>query len=142
MINNSDRIKHKYSLPREFKEAWIKALKSGNYVQGSGSLRKEMDNTDNPSLSQHRSTPTYCCLGVACSVAGVPEEYITGEWIDYVDGYEYDVVPEILHGVSDENQLVEALSCMNDTHTADTTEHKFSFEDIADWIDDNIKGTE
>lgn len=136
MINNSDRIKHKYSLPREFKEAWIKALKSGNYVQGSGSLRKEMDNTDNPS-----STPTYCCLGVACSVAGVPEEYITGEWIDYLDGYEYDVVPEVLHGVSDENQLVEALSCMNDTHTADTTEHKFSFEDIADWIDDNIKAT-
>ena len=136
MINNSDRIKHKYSLPREFKEAWIKALKSGNYVQGSGSLRKEMDNTDNPS-----STPTYCCLGVACSVAGVPEEYITGEWIDYVDGYEYDVVPEVLHGVSDENQLVEALSCMNDTHTADTSEHKFSFEDIADWIDDNIKAT-
>ena len=132
----SDILKQKYSLPKEFKEKWIKALKSGNYVQGSGSLRKEMDNTNNTS-----SMPTYCCLGVACSVAGVPEEYITGEWIDYVDGYEYDVVPEVLHGVSDENQLVEALSCMNDTHTADTTEHKFSFEDIADWIDDNIKGT-
>ena len=133
----SDTLKHKYSLPKEFKEEWIKALKSGNYRQGAGALRREMDNTTNPS-----STPEYCCLGVACSVAGVPEEYITGEWIDYVDGYEYDVVPEVLHGVADENQLVATLSCMNDTHTADTTEHKFSFEDIADWIGDNIKATQ
>ena len=133
----SDKLKDKYSLPKKFKEAWIKALKSGNYVQGAGSL---MDNTDNPS-----STPTYCCLGVACSVAGVPEEYITGEWIKTDYSFEmdrYSEVPEILHGESDGNELVEALSCMNDTHTADTTEHKFSFEDIADWIDDNIKGTE
>ena len=135
----SDILKQKYSLPKEFKEKWIKALKSGNYVQGSGSLRKEMDNTNNTS-----SMPTYCCLGVACSVAGVPEKYITGEWIAAIEthvDYSYETVPLVLHGEADGNELVEALSCMNDTHTADTSEHKFSFEDIADWIDDNIKAT-
>ena len=129
----NDKLKHKYSLPKDFKKEWIKALKSGNYVQGAGSLRKD------PTHSTPDCKPTYCCLGVACSVAGVPEEYIKGEWIDYVDGYEYDVVPEVLHGESDGNELVDVLSCMNDTHTADTSEHKFSFTDIADWIDDNIK---
>ena len=128
-----DELKNKYSLPWRFKKAWIKALKSGDYIQGTGALKRSID--------INNSEIAYCCLGVACSVAGVPEEYITGEWINYVDGYEYDVVPEVLHGESDGNKLVEALSCMNDTHTADTTEHKFSFEDIADWIDDNIKAT-
>ena len=128
----SDTLKHKYSLPKKFKEEWIKALKSGNYVQGAGSLREDRDGT------------TYCCLGVACEVAGVPQEYITGEWIAEIEAhvdYSYETVPLVLHGESDGNELVEALSCMNDTHTADTTEHKFSFEDIADWIDDNIKAT-
>ena len=136
MINNSDRIKHKYSLPREFKEAWIKALKSGNYTQGAGALRRENE--------QLIDKPEYCCLGVACSVAGVPEEYISGEWIETDYSFEmdqYSEVPEVIHGGSDDNELVSVLSTMNDTHTADTSEHKFSFEDIADWIDDNIKAT-
>ena len=31
---------------------------------------------------------------------------------------------------------------MNDTHTRDTSEHKFSFVEIADWIDENIEGVE
>ena len=132
----NDKLKDKYSLPKEFKEAWIKALKGGNYVQGAGTLRK------NPKYNHPDSKETYCCLGVACAVAGVPEEYISGEWINYIGGYEYDAVPEILHGGSDENELVDALSCMNDSYRDDSKsseEHKFSFEDIADWIDDNIK---
>jgi len=136
----NDKLKHKYSLPKNFKEEWVKALKSGNYTQGAGALRREMDNTTNPG-----STPEYCCLGVACSVAGVPEEYISGEWIEQqyeFEKYRYSKVPEILHGGSDDNELVEVLSTMNDTHTRDTSEHKFSFTDIADWIDDNIEGVE
>ena len=133
----NDKLKHKYSLPKDFKEAWIKALKSGNYVQGAGALRK-------PAKHSHPdSKPKYCCLGVACSVAGVPEKHITGEWIDYrsLFNVNYDDVPEILHGESDENELVDALSAMNDSYCEDY-KLKFSFEDIADWIDDNIKGTE
>ena len=130
-----DKLKFQYSLPKKFKEAWIKALKSGNYVQGAGSLRK------NPTHSTPNCKPTYCCLGVACSIAGVPEEYITDEWIDdFEDMSEYDVVPEALHGTSDENELVHALSTMNDEYDDSQYEkHKFSFTDIADWIDDNIK---
>jgi len=135
----NDKLKHKYSLPKNFKEEWIKALKSGNYTQGAGALRR------NPKHSHPDSKTEYCCLGVACSVAGVPEEYISGEWIEQqyeFEKYRYSKVPEILHGGSDDNELVEVLSTMNDTHTRDTSEHKFSFTDIADWIDDNIEGVE
>jgi hypothetical protein len=133
----NDKLKHKYSLPKNFKAEWVKALKSGNYTQGAGALRRENE--------QLIDKPEYCCLGVACSVAGVPEEYISGEWIEQqydLELYEYSEVPEVLHGGSDDNELVEVLSTMNDTHTRDTSEHKFSFEDIADWIDENIEGVE
>ena len=138
-----DELRHKYSLPKDFKEAWIKALKSGNYKQGAGALRRENE--------QLIPQTEYCCLGVACSVAGVPEEYISGEWIDSQDlftsgGYKYDKVPKALHGEADNNDLVNVLSTMNDSYDKvdiekDTTEgHEFSFEDIADWIDENIEG--
>ena len=133
----NDKLRHRYSLPKHFKEEWVKALKSGNYTQGAGALRRENE--------QLIDKPEYCCLGVACSVAGVPEEYISGEWIetDYIfEMDQYSEVPEILHGSSDDNELVSVLSTMNDTHTDDTSEHKFSFEDIADWIDENIVGVD
>ena len=44
-------------ISKSFKRKWVKALRSGNYKQGEGFL-------------QNRNA--YCCLGVACIVAGVP----------------------------------------------------------------------
>ena len=130
-----DELKHKYSLPWRFKKAWIKALKSGDYIQGTGTLReqKEITPTGNNKVS-------YCCLGVACIVAGIPEEFIDGEWIEYQqDGFDYEKVPEVLHGVADSNELAKVLSEMNDNCNNEENRHEFSFNDIADWIDDNIK---
>jgi hypothetical protein len=132
-----DELKHKYSLPWRFKKAWIKALKSGDYIQGTGTLReqKEITPTGNNKIS-------YCCLGVACIVAGIPEEFIDGEWIEYQqDGFDYEKVPEVLHGVADSNELAKVLSEMNDNCNNEENRHEFSFNDIADWIDDNIKTT-
>ena len=119
-----DNLKHKYSLPWRFKKSWIEALRSGHYRQGTGSLRQTDSDAD----------PSYCCLGVACSVAGVKESEIKGEWIDDYECY-YESVPEVLHGEADNNELVEALSSMNDN------DDQFTFDDIADWIDYNIKAT-
>lgn len=39
----------------DIKERWLEALRSGEYVQGTGLLRTEDD--------------TYCCLGVLCDLA-------------------------------------------------------------------------
>ena len=119
-----DDLKHKYSLPWRFKKSWIEALKSGYYIQGTGVLRS----IDNDGDAQ------YCCLGVAGHVAGVEETEIKGEWVD--DFFEkYQPVPEVLHGEADGNELVEALASMNDN------DNQFTFNDIADWIDDNVKAT-
>ena len=131
-------FKDKYSLDKTFKEKWIKALKSGNYKQGSGSLKRYYENIE----------PRYCCLGVACSVAGVPEEYISGEWIDEnnfdLDGF--SKIPKVLQGCGAENELVGKLSGMNDdtiiNSDTDEEEHKSDFEKIADWINKNIKGVD
>lgn len=42
----------------ELKEKWLEALRSGKFKQGKGALRNSADE--------------YCCLGVFCSVAGLP----------------------------------------------------------------------
>ena len=41
-------------MKKEIKEQWVKALRSGDYVQGTGHLR--LDNS-------------FCCLGVLCDLA-------------------------------------------------------------------------
>lgn len=49
---------------RAHRKAWIEALRSGNYEQGHAALHTLIG-------GKH----AYCCLGVACEIAGVP----TGE---------------------------------------------------------------
>jgi hypothetical protein len=49
---------------KRVKALWIEALTSGDYVQGTGSLRKESG-----------IGPTFCCLGVLCDLA-VKEEKV------------------------------------------------------------------
>lgn len=50
-------------LDPEFKEKWVAALRSGEYKQGMYKLYDE-------------STNTYCCLGVAAVVAGIPKDIV------------------------------------------------------------------
>lgn len=54
------------------KAEWIKALLSGDYKQGTGTLRDEADG--------------FCCLGVYCDIAKVPVEHLTDE----IDGVRFD----------------------------------------------------
>lgn len=57
------------AMDQELKRKWVEALRSGEYVQGTGSY--EWQNT-------------FCCLGVLCKVAGQPthnEEGIAGNWV-------------------------------------------------------------
>lgn len=44
----------------ELKEAWVKALRSGDYKQGQGALKW-----------QGSGAALHCCLGVLCEVAGL-----------------------------------------------------------------------
>jgi hypothetical protein len=49
----------KFKLPKKVKAKWIKALRSGKYLQGRSYLVKEDIVTGKQS---------YCCLGVACDL--------------------------------------------------------------------------
>lgn len=125
--------KDRWELPESFKKDWIEALKSGNYTQGAGALRGELGDT---------GTVAYCCLGVACSVAGVESIDIHGEWIEDFDN-NFDDIPTILKGCSDDSELVRILSEMNDKmgKTGENlNKHSNSFNDIADWINIYIGG--
>jgi hypothetical protein len=64
-------------MKQEIKERWINALRSGDYKQGSGALRK----ADN-----------YCCLGVLCDII---KDDINLEWTRQVQDtvYVMDNVP-------------------------------------------------
>lgn len=57
--------------------ALVAALRSGEYVQGTGHLVTRQDNGD----------PAYCCLGVGSVVAGVRRGYYDGESGQWVDDF-------------------------------------------------------
>jgi hypothetical protein len=103
-------------LPIEFKEKWVKALRSGRYKQGKDTLY---------------SRGKYCCLGVACRVGGLPAGKIKSCYIELPS--EQAAVPEILHCVSGPIRSVDTwriLAQMNDGGK--------SFAEIADYIEQNL----
>jgi hypothetical protein len=83
-------------LPKEFKDKWVKALRSGRYKQSVGRLYRDSDNT-------------FCCLGVACNVAGVRRTKITGTVIWNFARFASKVPPVLQSGRADDsisNQLI------------------------------------
>ena len=99
-------------LPKKFKKTWIKALKSGKFEQADGALYDESKNG-------------YCCLGVACKIAGVKKsKLIDGSFIQDNHRELSDIkIPKMLLG---QNDLTSELADMNDSGK--------SFKKIAKWI--------
>jgi hypothetical protein len=113
-------MRKEYTLPREFAERWVKALRSGEYKQGTGTLGNAKDG--------------YCCIGVACRIAGAPDEALVGEnVIDHnkIWGAKYDLPKEIT-GRSDRNELVCKLTNANDIQ-------HLNFSQIADFIEKEVE---
>ncbi len=109
---------------QELKAKWLEALRSGKYLQGVMTLRR-----------YNESMPdSFCCLGVLADVAGVnwePAQY--GPYMRYgfkSDGEEglwvTDLPGTLLHPTT-------TGMCM---HMNDS-ENK-SFNEIADWIEENL----
>lgn len=103
-------------LDPEFKAKWIAALRSGEYKQGKFYL-------------EHNGG--YCCLGVACKIAGA--EAKSGTSYIHCDVHE---VPVLLRSC---NSLTIRLANMNDGKgpNGEVTPRK-SFPEIADWIQENL----
>ena len=121
--------KKTFELPEKFGKKWLKALRSGDYKQATGILYDH--NKDG-----------YCCLGVACKLE-YPLHYLKNKdnyqyGATITKGYQQDQlkynlnkIPKQLKGTSHSNDLVSILIDMNDSSK--------TFEQIADWIEDNIR---
>lgn len=112
-----DDLSRFIKLPLDFKTRWLAALRSGEIIQG----HRELRNPDN----------TYCCLGVACLVAGYEPDDIRGSNFNQIDGYSR--VPDVLY--FNKNGRFKSISAtlqnMNDTKGN-------TFNEIADWIEENL----
>jgi hypothetical protein len=125
----------------ELKAKWVAALRSGEYLQGKGVLKKV--NKDDEIR--------YCCLGVLCEVAGLElEEDLSkptgtakvnygvrdtqGDWIVTTS------IPESLAG-----QFGLGLQDLPDGNfydpqnpLIDKNDNGVTFAKIADWIEENL----
>jgi hypothetical protein len=105
---------------KSLKRKWVKNLRSGKYKQGQGRLRTVKDNS-------------FCCLGVLCDT-------IKSEWKP-IDNIAYNwcgknnartLVPlKTLNAIHLSQVAQDELVNMNDD------ENK-SFQEIADWVKNNI----
>lgn len=120
----------------DIKQKWIEALRSGEYVQGTGCLH----NADNGS---------FCCLGVLCDLAdqeGIITSFGSEEDHDGLNGnvYTYDsekfVLPKSVRdwaGIAQDNPLMS--TGMNLMDIAELNDHyRYNFERLAELIDDQL----
>ncbi len=102
----------------ELKQAWVEALRSGEYKQGYGRLVC-LDNSKDC---------RYCCLGVLCSVTGV-DFGKSNSTFRTIDGSFCDYLPKsLLDRLELPNDVQFQLAGLNDTGT--------TFNDIADKIEE------
>lgn len=119
-----------FQLPKEFGEKWVKVLRSGKYKQGTGFLLSRI-----PLNSKTSRDNTYCCLGVACAIVGFTKRdlgdngFIMMTTMEKV--YDSPLIPSLLKGNDTTNKFVQVVSSMNDSGK--------TFEEIADWIEENVE---
>lgn len=117
---------------QEIKERWVKALRSGKYKQGKGSLRR---------IDSSTKEVTYCCLGVlSCLYLDEhPErnnnlilkgEYLSFEVIKWA-GLENKNKNPVYLPTDEDVFCLMSLSALNDSGD-------YSFSDIADVIEKNL----
>lgn len=102
----------------ELVEDWIEALRSGEYDQGWGRLKKGCN---------HYS---YCCLGVLCEISG-GVEFNSGIACYKDKRGEFALPPELRREVGMSRDYQEKLANYNDKDRLD-------FEQIADEIEQNF----
>lgn len=111
-------------MDKALKAKWLEALRSGKYKQGQRKLRNQKDE--------------FCCLGVLCDISG------QGQWkrgdnsstYCYYKEWEsgYCCLPSFMEEFSGIGAGTEEdLIALNDID-------ELSFSEIAEWIEENIKG--
>lgn len=121
----------------EVKPSWLTALRSGEYKQGTGHLRRILNDG---------VTEGYCCLGVLsdlyCKITG------NGSWDPKLsqwgcnfndngasDGADLLLTVRDWAGLNNDPTRTE-LARMNDGRMPEG--QRYTFNDIADWIEENL----
>lgn len=116
----------------ELRTKWVDALRSGDYQQTQGALRKK------------NSEYSYCCLGVLCQIIGVKWEneqhcYYQIEEDKIFNGGDLNI--DMCDDIGLSHTTMGELAMMNDgrmSHGPNTPEiEQHSFEKIADYIEKN-----
>ena len=106
-----DEQPNRPALAPELKAAWVKALRSGEYRQGKGWLRRD---------------GTHCCLGVLCEITQPANPVDAEPWSEFG----YRPFDEQWPGVGLEPEFAHVVGRMNDDGLA--------FSEIADYIEANL----
>jgi hypothetical protein len=109
-------------MDQELKTRWTTALRSGEYAQGYGALRKPAEEEGRPD--------EFCCLGVLCDIVNPEGWSLKAGRYQFESGYE-SYPPE---SVADDNGLPWAPQ----SELAHRNDNAASFAEIADWIDENL----
>jgi hypothetical protein len=111
----------------ELKGRWTAKLRSGDYLQGKGALRKRGEERD-----------LFCCLGVLCEIAVEDGEVVRSETPEVIGwNYRYAeegaLLPIELEGWSGIASYDDRRKLMDLNDSKGKT-----FAEIADWIDANL----
>ena len=91
-------------LPKIFKAKWIEALRSGQYKQGTNALIVERTSKTGRELQ-----PSYCCLGVACSIVGISDDFMFNKSMP-AELIKTGRLPKLL---LKNDEVLDTLTCMN-----------------------------
>ena len=106
-------------MTRKEMKAWVAALRSGKYKQGTGRLRGKDD--------------TYCCLGVKCDVEDNTKWVASEELNVYLWNGRTAYLP------SDQNEAMVRHSINGDYLVKMNDDMKKTFPEIADYIEANYR---
>ena len=115
---------------------WVEALRSGKYEQGSGALKRRVDDGEYE----------FCCLGVACELFGsgirqrVRDDGCVVYGEDWETGWFFSLPPEVMRALGLSGHMggfptslgTETLAGLNDTGK--------TFAEIADIIESEPPG--
>lgn len=111
----------------DVKAQWVAALRSGEYQQTTGALRRPT-----PEVGQL----AFCCLGVLCDISGI------GQWSDAFYAGDGGTLPDPVSawagiGVTDPVVRLDSgrTTCLSSLNDGTSGNERHTFEQIADLIE-------
>ena len=118
-----------YTLPKEFAEKWLEVLTSGKYNQATGVLYDP-------------SKDGYCCLGLAASICGVSNQEMEYKNFIQGDNFSFEEITQIRKkGYPEELSTIDRYACdkILGGVLAQMNDNGYTFEEIAEWIRENVE---